>query len=237
MPLQAPNSLSGAPTTFTQPQSLGKFPFSDPYNVVPTIEQYAQQLGVDPILAVSIAEAESGLNPTDVGDYGTSFGLYQLHKSGELGDLTPQQAFNPDNNALTALGVLHETQAANPDVTDPGQLAALAQRPRDPVAYAARVNQIYQQLVNSNSVPSGTGTGVSRTSTSSRTSPSGTSSNVPSWMSPIINWLGVQSQVFFLGMLGLALIAGGFAWLAANEAKTPEGQAVIKTAAKGAMEA
>jgi cell wall-associated NlpC family hydrolase len=50
-------------------------------------------------LAVSFALEESGGNARAVGDQGSSYGLFQLHKGGALGNLTPQQAFDPYTNA------------------------------------------------------------------------------------------------------------------------------------------
>lgn len=102
----------------------------------------AETYGVDPRLALSIAQYESGLNPAAVGDGGTSYGLYQLHQGGELGSLTPAQAFNPVTNADTALAVVSRVAAADPN-GDPGSIAAAAQRPADPSAYAAAVDAIY----------------------------------------------------------------------------------------------
>ena len=102
----------------------------------------AQAAGVDPRLALATASLESGFNPTAVGDGGTSYGLFQLHQGGELGNLTPQQAFQPVTNAQVALGVIAQAQAANPG-GDPGAIAAAAQRPADPAAYAAAVDSIY----------------------------------------------------------------------------------------------
>lgn len=106
----------------------------------------AQRLGVDPILALASAKVESGFNPKAVGDNGTSFGLYQLHEGGELGNLTPQQAFDPSTNAAVALQQFKNVQRSYPNVTDPGQIAALAQRPADPQGYAAKVDQAYSAL-------------------------------------------------------------------------------------------
>lgn len=63
----------------------------------------ARQYGVDPTLAVAIALEESGGDPRAVGDSGSSYGLFQLHKGGALGSLTPQQAFDPYRNASAVL--------------------------------------------------------------------------------------------------------------------------------------
>ena len=44
------------------------------------IINYANQIGLDPKLALAVAQQESGFNPNAVGDSGNSFGLYQIHK-------------------------------------------------------------------------------------------------------------------------------------------------------------
>lgn len=110
--------------------------------VVNTITSVAQQLGVDPNLALATAYKESGFNPTAVGDKGSSFGLFQLHRGGELGSLTQQQAFDPSTNARTALSVLANIRG----IGSPGDVAAAAQRPADPAAYAKVVNGYYAAL-------------------------------------------------------------------------------------------
>lgn len=116
-------------------------------SVVTTIQKIAAGLGVNPNLALATAIEESNLNPQAVGDGGTSFGLYQLHQGGELGNLTEQQAFNPATNATVALTEMAGVAKANPNAS-PGQVAALAQRPANQAAYAASVDSIYQQLAN-----------------------------------------------------------------------------------------
>lgn len=67
------------------------------------VAQVAKQMGVDPATAIAAMLVESGGNAKAVGDRGSSFGLFQLHKGGELGKLTPEQAFDPVTNAQTAL--------------------------------------------------------------------------------------------------------------------------------------
>lgn len=44
------------------------------------IVNIAQQEGVDPSLALAVAQQESGFNPSAVGDGGKSFGLFQIHQ-------------------------------------------------------------------------------------------------------------------------------------------------------------
>lgn len=106
------------------------------------VASIAQKLGIDPRLAVADAYQESKLDVNAKGDYvngtPTSFGLFQLHKGGELGNLTPDQAFDPTTNATTALGVFDnlDTQYSG------GTLAAKAQRPAAPGQYATDVNAL-----------------------------------------------------------------------------------------------
>lgn len=113
---------------------------NDPVTV---ITQVANQYGLPPEIALATAYHESGLNPQAVGDNGTSFGLFQLHEGGELGSLSPQQAFDPITNAETAIPVIASVYKMHPNWT-PGQIAAAAQRPANQSAYAQAVNQIYQ---------------------------------------------------------------------------------------------
>ncbi|WP_211897689.1 transglycosylase SLT domain-containing protein [Saccharopolyspora erythraea] len=114
-------------------------------NIVETITSVAQQHGVDPILALATAYQESKLNPRAVGDNGTSFGLYQLHRGGQLGNHTPEWAFNPANNANQALSVMADVARDHP-TWSPGQIAAASQRPANKAAYATNVNNWYRQI-------------------------------------------------------------------------------------------
>jgi cell wall-associated NlpC family hydrolase len=126
---------------------------------VQAIVEAAHELGVDPILALADATKETG-HPGDVnsidpsnttGDRGTSIGIYQLHWGGELNQLGPTfeeakaKALDPLTNARTALQQFAAVARAHPEYT-PGQIAAAAQRPADPVAYAADVDRAYQMI-------------------------------------------------------------------------------------------
>ncbi|MHB2016895.1 MAG: transglycosylase SLT domain-containing protein [Candidatus Xenobia bacterium] len=102
------------------------------------VAQVAKSKGVDPVTAVATMLVESGGNNQSVGDGGTSFGLFQLHQGGELpAGWSQQQAFNPQANAEVALS---QFAALNGKYSDPGQLAAAAQRPADPAGYARQVD-------------------------------------------------------------------------------------------------
>lgn len=133
--------------------------------VVDTIFSVSQQYGIDPLIPLATAYQESHLNPTAVGDGGTSFGLFQLHEGGELGSHTPQWAFDPANNAGTAIPIMAQIAHAHPTWT-PGEIAAAAQRPQNRTAYASSINNIYQQIktgrLNVNAPVTGTGTGTAQ---------------------------------------------------------------------------
>jgi len=153
-------------------------------DVIAAIEAAAKRLGVDPDLAIADAYAESGLDPTAVGDNGTSFGLYQLHQGGELtsAGLTPAEAFNPTTNAQTALAEFAAVQRANPTAS-PGEIAALAQRPADPSAYASTVNALLSDLKSGTGAISqavrGAAPGAAAASASQGSTSSGSTSSGP----------------------------------------------------------
>lgn len=114
------------------------------------ILQVSDVKGVEPYLALATATAESNLDPHAKGDYvngqPTSFGLYQLHRGGELGNLTPEQAYDPRTNAEVALTEIARVAHLHPHWS-PGTIAAAAQRPLHQAAYAARVDRIYHDMV------------------------------------------------------------------------------------------
>lgn len=72
-------------------------------DVISTVDPIAQKYGVPTFIWETVAEVESGMNPQAIGDQGTSFGLFQLHRGGQLGNLTEEQAFDPTTNANTAM--------------------------------------------------------------------------------------------------------------------------------------
>lgn len=110
--------------------------------VADTIAAVARSLGVDSRLAVADAYQESKLDPNAKGDYvngsPTSFGLFQLHKGGELGSMTPTQAYDPTTNATTALSVFDQLDTKYSG----GTLAAKAQRPANANQYASNVDAL-----------------------------------------------------------------------------------------------
>jgi hypothetical protein len=96
--------------------------------------------------AVASMLVESQGNPLARGDGNTSFGLFQLHRGGELteglrqGKLASENdAFDPAKNARVALSYFRQLQGKYGDA---GKLAAAAQRPRDRSEYADKVNSL-----------------------------------------------------------------------------------------------
>lgn len=183
---------------------------------VGVIQKIASGLGLDVNLALATAIVESGLNPQAVGDGGTSFGLYQLHQGGELGSLTPQQAYNPTTNATVALTHMAAVSKLYPG-QDPGQIAAIAQGPQNKAAYASAVDNVYAQL-NSGVSPSA----ISGSTTSSGQSATLTAANTTSsdcGLSGGIKTPGILGSVGSVTLLngcqlkalkgGLIVLAGG----------------------------
>jgi hypothetical protein len=83
-PINAPagfGSEAGGPMGYATDATASS---GDPRGLIPYITQTAQELGIDPSVAVHVAQSEGLLNP--VGDKGTSFGAMQLHVGGGLGD-------------------------------------------------------------------------------------------------------------------------------------------------------
>lgn len=72
-------------------------------DIINVVDPIAAKYGVPTLIWETVAEVESGLNPRAVGDHGTSFGLFQLHRGGQLGNLTPEQAYDPATNAEQAM--------------------------------------------------------------------------------------------------------------------------------------
>lgn len=111
------------------------------------VRRISAQERIDPALALAVAEEESGFRPDAVGDNGCSFGLYQANRCGGAGTGIPVDALiDPDFNTRQFAQRIHETAASGSYAT-PGELAAAAQRPYDPRAYADAVNALYRKYV------------------------------------------------------------------------------------------
>lgn len=74
------------------------------------IVNIAQQEGVDPSLALAVAQQESGFNPSVVGDGGKSFGLFQIHQPSHP---DYKGGTNPEANARYGIRYLKNLLDAN----------------------------------------------------------------------------------------------------------------------------
>lgn len=117
---------------------------------IAAINKAADKTGVPRIVALATAMWESHLDNKNVGDGGTSFGLFQLHRGGELGTHSPDWAFDPYNNSLTALTVISQQARANPNLSW-AQVVIKGQRP------AARVVPQYVAFLNTTFASTGFG--------------------------------------------------------------------------------
>lgn len=107
----------------------------------------SKKVGVDPVAALSVAETEGGFGPPpgNIGDSGTSFGPFQLHRGGAL----PSSVSDPANWANTQEGVGYAIQqiagvaggeSGWPAVRD---IVYKFERPADPGAEAAKAWGLY----------------------------------------------------------------------------------------------
>lgn len=99
--------------------------------------KYGRQYGIDPGLLIATTLVESTGRLDAVGDGGTSFGPYQMHRGGRLGSYTPQQAMDP---WLSTREAAKEFAVFSKRGHRGGALAAAAQRPADPGGYARKVD-------------------------------------------------------------------------------------------------
>lgn len=83
----------------------GKVP-QPPANILGAVSSVAMQYGVPTGIWEDVAYVESGYNQNAVGDNGSSFGLFQLHRGGQLPaqyESNPQAVFDPTLNAQIAM--------------------------------------------------------------------------------------------------------------------------------------
>ena len=85
-------------------------------SVIDDLIRLAQESHIDPRLFLSVAQVESNFNPGAIGDQGTSFGLFQLHRGGQApSNYSNQQLLNPATNANLAIpGIKEGLKVAGP---------------------------------------------------------------------------------------------------------------------------
>lgn len=104
------------------------------------IIQSAKQTGADPLTMLATSIVESGLNPSAVGDNGTSFGLFQHHIGG-AGGRTRKSAtrFHDPKTSVSERARAFRGGKG-------GRFAASIQRPADAAGYARKVDATIRQL-------------------------------------------------------------------------------------------
>lgn len=218
----------------------GGQPNGVPANIYNAVEPVAQRYGVPDPIWETVAYAESGFNPQAIGDNGTSFGLFQLHRGGQLSNLTEQQAFDVSTNAETAMPAIASawhSLSGTFDASSASWWQSFAAQSGHPGGApgetitdneAAHLRSDYGQFASGGDPTSNT--------TTTCTPPTGLNAlNPAAWLSyascqaqnaaagsaqqataGVVGWLGATSGPFLLrvgvGIAGIALI-----WLGANE--------------------
>lgn len=129
-----------ADPTSTYRKQQGLQPITQSYDpkVVGWITQAATATGADPAALLATSLQESGARTGAVGDAGTSFGPFQMHRGGALGSHSPAWA-----NGYGA--VLNRAQEFAKGQVHHGKGAAAIQRPQDQNLYAQGVDKYMQQ--------------------------------------------------------------------------------------------
>lgn len=125
------------------------------------IAEEAAKTGADPLLILSVAWVESRLDPSAVGDGGTSFGLFQNHAGG-AGGPTIASARRYLDPAVAIPDACRRLASART-----GAQAAAIQRPANQAAYAQKVDQALMQArsaVRQAQAAPTTGYGLTKTS-------------------------------------------------------------------------
>ncbi len=137
--IKSSNVYDWTPSTTTTVESTTTTTTAAYPSVQTVISQIATYYQIPTCLALAMGWEESKWNVNEVGDNGTSYGIYQLHVGGELGNIPISLAYNPWINALISLGHVSNIYHGNPH-QDLGSIAAQAQRPYNPVAYANAID-------------------------------------------------------------------------------------------------
>ena len=105
-----------------------------PNNIINIIANAATSAGADPTLMVATALQESGLDPSQVGDHGTSYGLFQDHVGGAGGSThaSARRYLNPEASSQHAAQRFKGMHTAED--------AFRTQRPADHAGYVRGIN-------------------------------------------------------------------------------------------------
>ena len=110
------------------------------------INAAANKYGVPAAVLYAVGQTESGLNPNEPGG-----GMFQDIQGGEAGNAifggNPENVYNLEDAVTNAAQTIAAARQANPNATW-GQVAAIAQRPKDPTAYAATVSNYLNEPIS-----------------------------------------------------------------------------------------
>lgn len=200
--------------------SGGASGFNVPSNVYNAVHPIAQADHVPDQIWETVASVESSFNPTAQGDNGTSFGLFQLHRGGQLGNLSEQQAFDPSINAQTAMPSIASAWAALGPSFDPSnatwweQFAAQSGHPGGSPGQAVTdaEAQKLQAAYNQNADGSTATLGFNPFNPGSW----GSSLNPSTWANAFLTPITAQAGGFFL-RIGVGIAGIGLIWLGGSD--------------------
>ena len=177
---------------------------------IDTVHSMAAQLGIPTKIVDSVIGVESNFSPTATGDNGTSFGIFQLHQGGQLGNLSAQQAYDPVTNARVALPYLQRgIQQAGAFTDTAAWWLTFAEASGHPGngpeanAEAAKLKQAYDTGQYSSADGSFGGTGTTPVH-GTPVSATGTSSDVLTEVGSTITLLLVGAVLLVVGVVFLA---------------------------------
>jgi murein DD-endopeptidase MepM/ murein hydrolase activator NlpD len=118
--------------------------------VLGVLQAVAKKYNLDWKALAAVANAESGLNPGNVGDNGSSFGLFQLHQGGALGNMSTSQArqyLDANKNAEFAARQMHQMGMGGLRGKAAVQnMVSRFERPADPNSEISRALKYYNGL-------------------------------------------------------------------------------------------
>lgn len=125
--------------------------------IVSLIQSYALQYNVDPYIALSVVELESGFNPTTISSTG-DYGLFQLHRS-SFPDYSEAELLDPIINVklgIQYLSLLKLTCSHRKDFNwlvcfNYGPIAAKHVKHPELFPYVKKVTAIYNKRISRDS--------------------------------------------------------------------------------------
>jgi murein DD-endopeptidase MepM/ murein hydrolase activator NlpD len=199
----------------------GSAGFQVPSSIYTAVHPIAASDNVPDALWETVASVESSFNSQAVGDNGTSYGLFQLHQGGQLGNLSESQAFDPTTNANTAMpaiasawATLGPSFAAN-NLSWWEQFAAASGHPGGAPGQAVTDSEAQKLMTAYNNAGANMSTSSTATLAFNPLDPNSWASifNPTTWVNALLAPVEQQAGGFFLrlgvGAAGIALIILG----------------------------